>query len=222
MIFIQILFIILAYLIGSIPFGFLVGKLKGIDIRKVGSKNIGATNTGRALGKKFAVLVYFLDMLKGALLVALFRYNIIPAEFCVLNPMLYGLLACLGHSFPIFLKFKGGKCVSCGNGAAAAYFPPLLLIAALTFLITVIITKMVSIGSMLGASAVFISALILSLVTEETMLNLNTIPDAFWPYNLWFIILTFLIVCLIIIKHTPNIKRIIAGTENKIGQSKNK
>ncbi len=221
MLLIKITFIVLAYLIGSIPFGFLIGKIKGIDVRNVGSKNIGATNTGRALGKKYAVLVYVLDMLKGALLVALFRYNIIPAEYCVLNPMLYGLLACLGHTFPIFLKFKGGKSVSCGSGAAAAYFPPLLLIAAITFLISVICTKMVSIGSILGATLVFISSLTLSLVTNDFNLGLNGEQvNNVWPYNLWFVLITFIIVFIIITKHSSNIKRIIAGTENKIGQKK--
>lgn len=221
MLFMQILFILLAYLVGSIPFGYLIGKLKGVDVTKIGSKNIGATNTGRALGKKYAVLVYVLDMIKGALFVALFRYKVIPVEFCVLNPMLYGLLACLGHTFPVFLKFKGGKSVSCGSGAAAAYYPPLLLIAALTFFISVVITKMVSVGSILGASAVFVSSLILSLVTKETMLNLTSAPtEGFWPYNLWFVSICFIIVVMIILKHTSNIKRIIAGCENKIGQKK--
>ena len=82
MIIIKIIIMISAYLVGSIPWGLIIGKLKGVDVRNVGSKNIGATNTGRALGKKYAVLVYILDMLKGALFVALFKYNIIPTFNC--------------------------------------------------------------------------------------------------------------------------------------------
>ena len=221
MIFIKIIIMLSAYLVGSIPFGLLIGKLKGVDVRNVGSKNIGATNTGRALGKKYAVLVYILDMLKGALFVALFKHNIIPADFCVLNPMLYGFLACIGHTFPIFLKFKGGKSVSCGSGATAAYWPPLLLVAAIVFIVSTLCTKMVSIGSMVGAISVFLAALVLSLITKEFTLGLNgTQINGSWPYNMWFILLTFIAVTIIVIKHSTNIKRIIAGTENKIGQKK--
>lgn len=217
MLIIKIAFVLLAYLIGSIPFGYIIGKIKGVDVRKVGSKNIGATNTARALGKKYFALTFLLDMSKGALLVALFRYNIIDAKYCLLNPMIYGLAACLGHSFPIFLKFKGGKCVSCGCGCASAYCPLLLLVAIITFVVTLLITKMVSIGSLIGATSVFIGALIISLVTKDFNLNISTYPiDSFWPYNYLFVLITFIIVILIWVKHKSNIQRILAGTENKI------
>ena len=94
----KVLFCVLAYLIGSIPFGFIIGKIKGVDIRNEGSKNIGATNVGRIFGKKYALLTYFLDMLKGFLLVFLFNFKILPTDWCVLNPMLYGF------RFPLYLK----------------------------------------------------------------------------------------------------------------------
>ena len=128
-IFVGVLFLILSYLVGSSPWGFIFGKLHGIDLRTVGSKNIGATNTGRILGKKYAIFVYILDMLKGFIFVFLYRYKIIPAEWCILNPMLYGLFAVLGHTFPIYIGFKGGKSVSCGSGAIAGYFPYYLPVA---------------------------------------------------------------------------------------------
>ena len=89
----KILFLVLAYLIGSVPFGYLIGRLKGHDLLKEGSKNIGATNAGRVLGKKYAILTYAFDMVKSFLFVFLFNYKILPVEWCVLNPMLYGLVA---------------------------------------------------------------------------------------------------------------------------------
>src|SRR5690606_30741212 len=109
---IQIGLLIFSYLLGSIPTGFLLGKMKGIDIREHGSKNIGATNTGRVLGMRYAVIAYIFDMLKGAVLVFLFRFEFIDPKYCLLHPLLYGLAACLGHTSSIYLKFKGGKAVA--------------------------------------------------------------------------------------------------------------
>ena len=120
---IKILLLLTSYLLGSIPFGFIIGKIKGIDVRQVGSKNIGATNTGRALGMKYAVLCFFLDFLKGFIPTFLFRFGIISNEYMILTPALYGFLAILGHVFPIFLKFKGGKAVATGAGFASGYCP---------------------------------------------------------------------------------------------------
>ncbi|NLD26203.1 MAG: glycerol-3-phosphate acyltransferase, partial [Acholeplasmataceae bacterium] len=88
---IKIFFLILSYLFGSIPFGFIIGKIKGVDIRDHGSKNIGSTNVGRVLGREYAVLAYLLDMSKGAIFVLLFRFEIIPLEYCLFSPLLYGL-----------------------------------------------------------------------------------------------------------------------------------
>lgn len=216
---IKISFLLLAYILGSIPFGYIIGKIKGIDVRKVGSKNIGATNTARALGKRYFALTFVLDMSKGALLVALFRYNIIDAKYCIINPLLYGLISCLGHSFPIFLKFRGGKSVSCGCGSVCAYCPILLIVAILTFVISVLITKIVSIGSLVGATSVFISALLISLITKDFNLYINTYPiDSYWPYNYIFVIITFLIVIIVWVKHKSNLQRLIKGQENKINK----
>ena len=134
--FFQLLFLILAYLIGSIPTGFLIGKSKGIDIRNHGSNNIGATNTARTLGKKYFILVIFLDGLKGFIFVFLFRFGILPHEWCLLSPVLYGISATLGHVFPIYLKFKGGKAVSTGAGVALGYSPIICIIGIIAFIIT--------------------------------------------------------------------------------------
>ena len=219
-IFLKILFLLLAYLLGSIPFGFIFGKMNGIDIREFGSKNIGATNTGRALGLKYAILTYFCDMLKGAIIVFLFRFEIIPSTYCVLNPMLYGLLAVIGHTFPIYLKFKGGKSVACGSGVLGAYCPVLLPIAVVIFFVVFIITKYVSLGSLIGALCMFIGTIMVTAIAGEFSFN-NVNPDgSLWAYNLYFIIFSFVIMAIIYIKHSSNIKRLINGNENKINIKK--
>lgn len=219
-IFLKILFLLLAYLLGSIPFGFIFGKMNGIDIRQVGSKNIGATNTGRALGLKYAILTYFCDMLKGAIIVFLFRFEIIPSTYCVLNPMLYGLLAVIGHTFPIYLKFKGGKSVACGSGVLGAYCPILLPIAIVIFFVVFLITKYVSLGSLIGALCMFIGTIIVTAIAGQFSFD-NVNPQGnLWAYNLYFIIFSFVIMAIIYIKHSSNIKRLINGNENKINIKK--
>ena len=219
--FFKILFIILAYLIGSIPFGFLFGKMKGIDIRTVGSKNIGATNTGRILGKKYAVLTYLLDMLKGAIFVVLFRFSILPHEWCVLSPMLYGFIAVVGHTFPIYLKFKGGKSVACSSGAVCGYFPLLLPLLLISFTIVKKISKLVSLASLISTFVAFIAILILSLATHQFLYAIDGVfynPDYnFWPFNMWYVIFAFCCSFIIFIRHSSNIKRIINHTENPSG-----
>ena len=212
--FFQILFLILSYLVGSIPTGYLIGKAKGVDITKQGSNNIGATNTARVLGKKFFLLVTFLDAIKGFIFVFLFRYNILPHEWCLLSPILYGLFAVLGHVFSIFLKFKGGKAVATGAGVALGYSPIICLVGILAFILVYFITKIVSLGSIIGASAIMISSIIVSIVTDQILLNLTTIPQTtLWPLNLWYVIGVIIIVFIIIIRHKTNINRLIHNEE---------
>ena len=213
----KILFVLMSYLFGAIPWGFIFGKMHGIDLREHGSKNIGATNAGRVLGKKYAILVYILDAIKGALFVALFRYGALPHEWCVLSPMLYGFVAVIGHTFPIYLKFKGGKAVSCGSGAAGAYCFWILIIALLTFFIVTKISKFVSLGSLCAAVTTFISTLIFSIATGDIMKSLFEVPESkFWPLNLWYVIFTVLIILIVAIRHKSNIVRLSKKEENKV------
>ena len=163
-IFLKILFLILAYLIGSVPFGLIISKLKNQDLREKGSCNIGAANAGRVLGKSYAALTFALDMFKGALFVILFRYKIIPSTYMVLSPSLYGFFACLGHCFPIYLKFKGGKGVATGAGCIFGYFPLLSIIALGVFFIVVRITKIAALGSLISGFILTIISIILSLI----------------------------------------------------------
>lgn len=214
--FYKLLFLILAYLLGSIPTGFLIGKAKGVDIRNHGSNNIGATNTARLLGKKYFILVAVLDAFKGFIFVFLFRYNYLPSEWCLLSPMLYGIASTLGHVFPIFLKFKGGKAVSTGAGAALGYCPQICLLGIIVFIIILLLTKFVSLGSICGALTICIGSIIASLVKNELTDNLFTTPiDQKWPLNLWYVIGVMIIVTIIIIKHKTNINRLKNKTENK-------
>ena len=214
-IFLKILFVILSYFLGSIPFGFLIGKMKGVDLRKEGSKNIGATNAGRVLGKKYAVLTYILDMLKGATFVFLFRFTIIPAKYCLVSPMLYGFIATIGHAFPIYLKFKGGKSVSCGCGAVCGYAPILLPILLIVFFIIKKISKLVSFSSLICTIITVLIVLGITLISKDFLLQYSS-DLKFWPYNYWYLIFTCLIGGIVYLKHLPNIKRIFKHEENPI------
>src|SRR5688500_384656 len=150
----------LAYLVGSIPFGLMVGKLKGVDPRTAGSGNIGATNVGRLLGRKYFLLAFTLDLLQGAapLLLASAIVHRIPrssrAAAVHLLWLLVAMAAVLGHMFSAFLKFAGGKGVATSLGVAlglAPYFTLPALVAAAVFLVTFLLTRYVSVGSMVGA-----------------------------------------------------------------------
>ena len=133
------------YLIGSISFALLLAKFKGINLREIGSGNLGATNAGRALGKKLGVVVYWLDMLKGALPVL--AAKLIFAED-VNVAVLVGVGAYLGHIWPLYLGFKGGKGVATLSGVLLVLAPLPTLIAGIAFFSTVVISGMMSVGSL--------------------------------------------------------------------------
>lgn len=214
--FFKILFVVLAYFVGAIPFGFIFGKLNGVDLRKVGSGNIGATNCGRILGRKYAVLTYFLDALKGAIFVILFRYNILKQEWCLLNPMLYGLVATIGATFPIYLKFKGGKSVSCGSGAIFAYAPILIIFLLLIWLIIKKLSKLVSVASISTALIALIIIILLGFISGDYNQEYYGLNGVINPYNYYFMIFSSIIILIVVIRHRSNIKNIIRGEEKPI------
>lgn len=184
--------LIFAYLIGSIPFGLVIGKLLyKKDIRQFGSGNIGTTNAFRAFGKAGGSLVFVCDMLKGMIPVLL-----ATALGISWHPLLFGGMAILGHSFPIFLKFKGGKAVATSFGVVLAYHPIFALIAIASFFISLYITSMVSFSSIFAVAF----ALILSLWYQDWVLTL----------------VTLLVFILIVVRHKDNIKRIRQGTESRV------
>ncbi|WP_423800488.1 glycerol-3-phosphate 1-O-acyltransferase PlsY [Neobacillus sp. SAB-20_R2A] len=181
-----------SYLIGSIPTALIIGKLAyGIDIRDHGSKNPGATNTLRVLGKKSAVFVLVIDLAKGALAAALPFYFQLNAE-----PLYFGLAAVVGHCFPIFAGFRGGKAIATTAGALLVANLPLLAIAYVTFFAVIFLTKYVFFGSI----SVGLSMLIYDLISPKI------------EFELIFLLFLFLLIYL----HRSNIRNFILGIEPKI------
>ncbi|HEY9510628.1 MAG TPA: glycerol-3-phosphate 1-O-acyltransferase PlsY [Verrucomicrobiae bacterium] len=193
-----------AYFLGSIPTGFLVAKAKGIDIRKVGSGNIGATNAFRVLGKPAGTFVLIADGLKGyvaaAWLCGLFSSWLkIPAADLGTMHIVAGICAVLGHNFTCWLNFKGGKGIATTAGVYFALAPLAVGIAMVTWIIFALVSRYVSVGSI--AAAVALSA-------------------AVWltQHNLLLGIVTTALSALAILKHKKNIQRLMNGTENRIGK----
>lgn len=209
--FIIILLAILSYILGSIPNGYLLAKhVKKIDLTQYGSKNTGATNTSRVLGLGYGLLALLLDLLKGIILLVILVSFKLENYYIIKNINIlpiYGLLSALGHVFSIFLKFRGGKAVATSGGILiffAIYLGAwqLVLGAIGVFILTVIITNYISLGSILGS----FTALVLSIIY-------HFIDKSFIPLE--FMIGIVILASVIIIKHHENIKRLFNGTENK-------
>lgn len=191
-----ILFIIIAYLLGSIPSALIVGKIsKKIDIRNYGSGNLGATNAFRVLGTKAGIIVTLADILKGTIATLVPLVVALYVDIDV-SRLLIGLFAVIGHTFPLFANFKGGKAVATSAGIILGVNPIMFLIILATFIIILYLTKYVSLSSML-------TGIIASIVSYF-------ITDLF----LFFVIL--ILTLFICIRHKDNIKRIINKTEPKI------
>lgn len=204
--------VIFGYLLGSVPFGIIIARAHGKDLRSIGSGNIGATNVARALGRKWAYVCFLLDVLKGLVPVLAVRVFIeitnVTASFLSLW-LLVGCAAVLGHIFPIYLKFKGGKGVSTSLGVAFGLWPYYTMCAAIAFVVwaaVALIWRYVSLAS-IAASIAFPLVLVLAIVLK-----------ADWDFaNLWpLLIAATAIPLMVIIRHRENIKRLIAGTESKI------
>jgi acyl phosphate:glycerol-3-phosphate acyltransferase len=192
----MIISILIAYMLGSIPFGKIVTKLlTGEDITKTGSKNIGATNVYRTVSKKAGLLVLLLDGIKPIIAQVIIFYFF--TQFYQNYKFLYFLVSIIGHIFPIWLMFKGGKGVACFFGGYLIITPIPTLIAITVWLLTVKITKTSSLGALIS---IFLLT-IYQIVSNYGSLNKITI---------------FTIMLLIFWKHTENIKRLIQGKENKI------
>jgi glycerol-3-phosphate acyltransferase PlsY len=208
-----------AYLLGSIPTGFLVAKAKGIDIRKTGSGNIGATNAMRVLGKPAGIFVLLMDALKGYVACAFLPPLIFnwlaphfsglyvpfqnePVELQTRFFVLAGVCAVLGHNYTCWLKFKGGKGIATTAGVFLALAPWALLVALIVFILAVLVTRYVSIGSIVAAIALPVTVWVMT------------------PHNLLLGIVSTALGVLAIYKHKGNIQRLMAGTENRLGRKK--
>jgi len=189
----SIFLIIVGYFIGAIPFGYIAGKLRGIDIRKYGSGNIGSTNVSRVRGRKTGITVQVLDIAKGIIPVA-------AGKFLSLDPIVLVIICIVticGHNWTIFLGFKGGKGVNTSLGVALGLMPVNAMLCFVVWALVVFVWKYISLGSIAGA----VTFPILAFVFREPLI---------------FRIMAIIVALFIVIKHKSNIKRLIKGDEPKI------
>lgn len=186
---------VLAYLFGSIPSGYWIGKIfYKKDILKLGSGNIGTTNTFRTLGVFPGIVVLILDLCKGILGASMAN---IWGNAPHWSYMVVGLGAILGHTFSMWIGFKGGKAVATSVGVLLLYSPSMFIAAVIAFLSSILLTSMVSIGSMLGFTVV-------------------TLLSAFWLHDWLLTIIAFVLTIFVFYRHRGNISRILKGTESKV------
>jgi glycerol-3-phosphate acyltransferase PlsY len=200
----QALLVVLAsYLLGAVPFGLVMARvIKGVDLREVGSGNIGATNAMRVLGKPLGLLAFFLDFGKGLVPTALLAGHASALDETAphLAASLCGIAAVVGHCFPVYLGFKGGKGVATGCGAVVGVDWRVFVIAGVVWLVVLFALRYVSLASMAMGAAFPVAATVLR-------------PDAHA-----FIGACALLTALVVARHRPNIVRLRAGTEPKIGK----
>lgn len=195
----SLLLCLFALFFGSIPWGYLIGKSKGIDLRKTGSGNIGATNVLRTIGKKEALATLLLDISKGFIPVLL-----VPLLYPEKNLILMGtvgVLAIIGHCFSPFLKFKGGKGVATSIGVILAYTPLAGIITLLLWILTFKLFRISSLGALVSFGLLPLNVYILNYPIEVKVFSV-------------------LIMLIIYLRHAANIKRLLKGSEPKIGDNK--
>jgi acyl phosphate:glycerol-3-phosphate acyltransferase len=188
------LFLLASYLVGAIPFGLLISKAVGVDVRRQGSRNIGATNVGRVLGKKLGFLTLVCDVTKGYLPMRLAYLYLPEGEIRQQIISLCGVMAVVGHMFPVYLMFKGGKGVATGLGVFLFFSPATIAISLAIFIAAVTSTGFVSVGSLLASALVPLWIWLLG-GSGTTILAAATISFLIW------------------IKHWENIARLLRGEE---------
>ena len=201
--------VVSAYVIGSISFALIAGFIvRGVDIRDFGSRNIGATNVGRVLGRGWGWLVYFLDFGKGVV-AALFLPGWIVAAFGVdwdlrRAGLYFGVCAVVGHMFPFYLRFRGGKGVATGSGMLLAILPMPAMIAAGLWAFSLVVFRYMALSSIIAALSVPFSIVLLE-------------RHEFWRDEREIFLVTILMTVLVVARHSANIGRMLDGTENRIG-----
>ena len=206
------------YLIGSVPFGYLIGRARGIDVRSAGSGNIGATNVGRLLGRKWGIAVFLLDVFKGLAptvavglwLIASFAAGELSPTMRNVGWLAAGICCVLGHNFPIYLGLRGGKGVATSLGVVLGVFPYLTWAGLLAFAVWVLVTlttRMVSAGSIAAAVAFPVLLTVCLLWSGYATLREH-----------WTLLVFSILLCaLVVYRHRANIARLRAGTESRIG-----
>ncbi len=204
--------VLAGYLIGAIPFGYLVARaFKGIDIRTAGSGNIGATNVGRVLGRGYGWAVLILDLLKGYLPVLLLP-KLTAETSSEVSPdlaVLVGLAAIIGHTFPMYLKFRGGKGVATSLGVVLALDPISCALAVLVFVLVVLGTRYVSLGSLVGAAGFAVAHFVRT-------------PNPIRREHIAMTLFTVAVAGLMVVRHRSNIARLRQGTENRVNFGRSK
>ncbi len=198
----NIVLILVSYLVGAIPFGLVLSRGSGIDIRRQGSGNIGATNVARLLGKKLGCCTLLLDVAKGYLPMYVAGLLLAGTDNANTVVALCGAAAITGHMFPVYLGFKGGKGVATGLGVFLYLAPRALLLCLVVFMSAVGMTGYVSLGSLLASAAILPGLL-------------------FWGEPVWKMLLALYVVAMIWLKHHQNIRRLLKGTEKSFKKKKN-
>ena len=189
-----IIAIVLAYLVGAIPFGLLIARAQGVNIRTQGSGNIGATNVLRILGKKWGIITLLLDALKGYLPTLLYSSLMNGTAGQVLA---VGVATVIGHTFPVYIRFKGGKGVATSAGMLLALAPEAIGVGLLVWILCMIIWRIVSLASIVAALAVALTAWV--------------VPSAWWVERLLITLVSVLIIWL----HRSNVVRLLQGNEHQ-------
>ena len=201
------------YGVGLIQTAYIYGRIKGVDIRKYGSGNAGTTNALRVLGKKAGLIVFLGDFLKG--IIACSLTHIILGQLGIGNAYMFvlytGLGVVLGHNFPFYMQFKGGKGIACMAGIMTAMDLRITLTCFVIFSVTVFLTRYVSLGSILVSITFFAE-----LVIFESMGSYRVST----PNRIQFYALGAILMCMAIWRHRSNIGRLLSGTENKLGAKK--
>ena len=193
--------LLFGYLFGCFSTGYIIGKINKVDITKYGSKSSGTTNALRTLGAKAGLFTLIGDMIKAIIPVLLVKHVIFfDNEYVLLLALYTGLGVVIGHNYPVFLKFRGGKGIASTGGTMVAYDPWIIPFALPIFAISVAVTRYVSVGSLL-----------ISIFYPIWIIIRN-------PGNIHMLLVGFAFTILAFIKHKDNIKRILNGTENKLGQ----
>ncbi len=205
--------IVIGYCLGMFQTGYIYGKLHNVDIRQHGSGNAGATNTLRTLGLKAGLITFFGDLCK-AMLSMLLAWLLFRGTYpggVMLLEMYAGFGAVLGHNFPAYLKFKGGKGIACTAGFILAFYPPMAVLCLLLFIVVVAVTRYVSLGSILVMICFFVQLVVFG---ELGYLEIASV------FKIEAYIVGALFAVMGIWRHKTNIKRLLTGTENKFSFSK--
>ena len=192
--------ILLAYLLGSVPFGLLISRFKGVALRKAGSGNIGATNVFRVVGKSWGLLCFALDFTKGLLAAGLLPGLLLTPEAPANAGLIAGAAAIAGHNWPVWLKFKGGKGIATSAGVLAAVAPLPLLCGLGVWCLTMLLSRMVSLSSIFAAVAVAVGGWI------------------FHPGEPWTLGVLSALALIAVWRHRSNIARILKGEEHRFGR----